>query len=47
MTEEPASDRLLTASAVTAMLPEKSPISPLMMHKKILDKMPTAAARVP
>lgn len=45
--EEPASDRLLKASAVTAMEPDSCPAKNLPMNSRIFSAMPTAPHRVP
>ena len=45
--EEPASDRLLNASAMTETLCRKNPTAPLTTNKRTLQKMPTTLANTP
>ena len=47
ITDEPASDRLLKASATTAMEPLRTPAMSLSENKSILSATPSAPAAVP
>ena len=47
MMDEPASDRLLKASAVMAMEPDKSPANSLPQKSRTLRKMPSRLHSVP
>ena len=47
MTEEPASDRLLNASAVMAMEPESAPAKNLPAKSRTFKKIPTAPHKMP
>lgn len=47
MTDEPASERLLKASAVTAIDPEKTPAANFAANSNKLRKIPTPPQRIP